>query len=550
MDFKKMLTVGLTTACFVGASALAASACTTVIVGKKASSDGSTLVSHTCDGSYDPRVQVIPGGIHKKGTMMPIYKGACQDGVYGKTQTKAGEIPQAEKTYTYFHSGYPFMNEKKVIIGEDTFSGRAESENSEGLFMIEQLQVLCLQRAATARDCVKVMGEAAEKYGYADGGETLTIVDGNEGWVFDIVGPGPLWTKDSGTPGAVWAAKRVPDDNVYVSANRSRVSTLDLKDPNTSMASANVISHAVEMGWYDAKKDGEFLFWKAYNPEPYGGPYYQRRREWRAFTMLVPSLEGKLDPYMDPKGKQYEFSYKVDKPISVADIIAVYRDYYQGTPFDMTKGAAAGPFGNPNRYATPASVRPDNAKNLDWERPISVFRCAYSFVGQSRADMPDSVGGLVWFGEDAPYSTVYMPMYSGMTKIAPVVSQGNFNKFDRSSAWWAFDFVSNLADLKFSYIIKDIQAEQSKLEKQFFSQQAEIDKKALALDKESPAKAKAFLTDYANNIYVETTKRWWELGDEILYRYNDGYVNGKNVGYPTEWLESVDFGATQIPPKK
>lgn len=553
MNWKKLLSIGFASVLVVGLAVDDSNACTTVIVGKKATADGSTMVSHTCDGQYDPSFRVIPGGTFEKGTTMPVYKNVCQAGVYGRPDpVKAGDIPQVERTYDIFYAAYPFMNEKKLLIGEDTFTGRPEAQNSEALFMIEQLEVLCLQRAATARDCVKVMGEAAEKYGYADGGETLTIVDGNEGWVFEIMGPGPLWTKDSGTPGAVWAAQRVPDDHVFVSANRSRIGTINLKDTDNFMASANVISLAQEMSWYDPQKDGEFVFWKVYNPGLDFSPYNQRRREWRSFTMLIPSLADKLDPYLDPVNEQYQFSYPADKKLDVQDIMELYRDTYAGTQFDLTKGLAAGPFGNHVRYATPASVKPEFAKEhrLDWERAVSVQRCAYSFVGKSRSWMPDSVGAVVWFGLDTPYATVYTPFYSGVTETPRSVGYPNLKRFDRESAWWAFNFVSNFADLKYSYIIKDIQAEQKRFEGQFFAEQAAVEKTALELDKQNPAKARAYLTQYAGDTASNVVKRWWELGDELVYTYNDGYLNGKNVGYPTEWLEKVEFGKTQIAPSK
>jgi dipeptidase len=412
--------------------------------------------------------------------------------------------------------------------------------------MIEMLEVFALQRAKTAREAVKVMGELAEKYGYGDGGETLVVVDGSEVWVFDIVGAGPLWTPDSGKPGAVWAAARVPDDHVYASANRSRIGKLNLDDPDNYMASSNVVSFAEEMGLYDKAKDGDFLFWKAYNPDPYGGPYYQRRREWRALSLMAPSLN--LDPYLDPVNEQYPFSVKPDKKIAVQDLMAINRDRYEGTIFDLTKGLAAGPFACPNRYSTPGDVRPENAKDTDWERAISMFRCSYSFVGQARASLPPAIGGVLWFGEDAPHSTCYVPIYSGVTEMPKPYSSGSRSYYDKESAWWAFNFVSNFADLKFSYMIQDIEAVQEELEGQFFAMQPGIEAAALKLYDEDPEKAKAFLTNYTKNMAMLALARWRTLADELIYKYNDGYVDGKSVGYPTEWLEAVEFGKTNVVP--
>ena len=248
----------------------AALACTSVMVGKKATADGSVLVSYTCDGWYDHRLKVIPGGSHKKGEMVPVYHNICYQTRPGKELKKVGEIPQVEKTYTYFHVGYPIMNEKSVVMGEYTWGGREENECQNAIFMIEQLQVLGLQRGATAREVIRIMGELAEKYGYADGGEALTVGDKDEIWLFEITGPGPLWTPESGKPGAVWAAVRCPDDSYAMGSNRSRIAEIDFDDKDNYMYSSNVKSFAEEQGWW---KEGEpFVFHKLYNPEPYGSP--------------------------------------------------------------------------------------------------------------------------------------------------------------------------------------------------------------------------------------------------------------------------------------
>ena len=519
--------------------ASAGMACTTIMVGKKASVDGSVMTTHTCDGQYDARLRIIPGQTFEAGAMAPVYKDICHDTIPGKSVTKVGEIPQVAKTYTYYHVGYPFMNEHQVIIGEDTFGGRGECENPQGLMMIEQLEVFGLQRAKTARECIRIMGELAEKYGYADGGETLTVIDAKEAWFFDIVGAGPLWTPGSGEPGAVWAAARIPDDHVAMASNRSRIGALNLKKSDWFMASSNVFSFAQQMGWHESGSE-PFLFWKVYNPQPYGAPYYQRRREWRVMSLLAPSL--KLDPNLDPVNEQYPFSIKPDKKVSPRDLMAINHDYYEGTQFDLTKGLAAGPFGCPNRYATPKSVRPENLKNMDWERAISIFRCSYSFVGQARGDLPAAIGGIAWFGEDAPHSTCYIPFYAGNLNTPKAFAAGSRNFYDKESAWWVFNSVSNFADLKFNYMIKDIRNVQQDLEQMFFGMLPSIEKTAVDLYKKDPMAARAYLTNFSNNMATLAMTKWQQLGDELVFKYHDGYVDGKAVGYPTEYLETVGFG--------
>jgi len=532
---------------FLFASSMAY-ACTTILVGKEASADGSVMVTHTCDGWYDNRVRIIPGGTHSESDMVPVYKEICHGTIPNRPLTKVGEIPQVKETYTYFHVAYPFMNEHQVIMGEATWTGRDENYCPNGWMMIEQLQVFALQRAKTAREAIKVMSQLAEKYGYGDGGETLLVIDKNEGWIFDICGPGPLWTRESGKPGAIWVAQRVPDDCITVVANRTRIGTIDWDDKDNFMYSSNIKEFAREMGWW---KPGEpFIFHKIYNPEPYGTPYYQQRREWRVLSLLAPSLKLK-----ENAAEMYPPMVKPDKKVSMKDLMKINRDYYEGTRFDLTKGLAAGPFGTPNRYPTPKEVRPEGKKNVDWTRAISMFRCSYSFVAQARSWMPDPVGGVLWFGEDAPHSTVYMPIYAGTKSLPKSITECKRAEFDRDSAYWAFNFVSNWADLKFSYIIEDIKEAQEAYENEFLMYQPIIERKAMDLYSKNPAEARSYLTDYVNDNIDKVVDGWWSLAQRLVGKYCDGYItypDGKQdaVGYPTWWLETVEFGKEEMEPKE
>lgn len=538
MKFKKLTVAVFVILLLATILGMGVYACTSIVVGKDASVDGSVMTTHTCDGWYDARIQVVPGETFEPGTMTSINKNICNVTRPNKELIKVGEIPQVEKTYTYYHVGYPFMNENQVMIGETTISGYRDYRNGDAWMVIEQLQVLGLQRAKTARECVEIMGALAEKYGYGDGGECLTVTDPNEAWFFEILGPGPLWTPDSGKPGAVWVAQRIPDDEVGVSANRSRIGEIDLNDTDFFMASSNVFSLGEEMGYYDPNSDKPFVFWEVYGPKT---DFYNRRREWRALSLIAPSLNLPMDQ------QRYPFTVKPDKKLSVQDLIAIKRDHYEGTELDLTKGLAAGPFGNPNRYPTRSEHKPDERTTLRWERAISMFRCSYSFVSQARSWLPDPIGGVLWFGEDAPHSTCYIPFYCQITEVPESFSSGSRVVFDRDFAWWAFNFVSNWADLKYSYMIEDIKEVQEEIEGDFFAMQPAIEMAALELYKKDPDLAVKFLTNYSNDCANRAVDAWWELADELVAKYDDGYIGASDqVGYPTWWLEEVDFGGTQL----
>lgn len=508
-------------------------ACTSVTVGSKASVDGSVMTSHTCDGGFcDFRVYKEPARDYKPGDMRQVYYNptlrAPEDARFEPWVLK-GEIPQVAHTYAYIAGVFGLQNEHQLSVGETTTGGRGALQDPEGMFDVWTLAHIAVERCTTAREAIAVMGELAEKYGYCDWGECLTVADTKEVWQFEIFGAGPT------AKTATWAAQRVPDDQVCVSANRARIGEIDLNNKDYFMASKNVISLAKEKGWYDPAK-GPFVFWAAYHPTT---GYYSARREWRALSLLAPSL--KLDPWAD----RFPFSVKPDEKVSVQKITTIFRDHYEGTPFDLTKGLAAGAFGNPNRYPTQRAV-PGT-----WERAISIYRCEYSFVSQSRAWLPDEIGGVVWFGWDAPHSTAYMPLYSCATELPVSFNTGYRGEFNRNSANWAFAFVSNWADIRYNSIIKDIQAKYTAIETAEYAMQGAIEKIAAELYAKDKALAVQFLSKYTNDNANSVVNQWWAFADYLIGKYHDGYDNipkvGVTIGYPEEWLKSVGYGPITKP---
>ncbi len=518
-----------------------ARACTTMGAGRLASADGSVLITHSCDGWYDARVKIIKGGSHTPGEMLPIYNVMCHANHPAEPLRKVGEIPQAAHTYTYFNIAYPFMNEKQIIIGEYTWTGRPELPSPEGIFYIENLEAIALARCATARDTVRLMGEFAEKYGYADGGETLVVGDPREAWVFEIIGAGKDWHPGCGRPGAHWAARRIPDDGFFVGANRSRLGVLDFDDENT-IAGTSLTDLPQEMGWWTP--DEPFNFSQIFNPEPYGYAFYASRREWRVLNLVAPS--GKF-PILSCH-ESYPFSVVPDKPLEVSDLMEIYSDHLEGTEYDLTKGLAAGPFGCPVRYFTPASSRPENRKSDDWERSIAIYRCSYSFVAQCRSWLPDCIGGVLWFGEGSPDTTVYVPIYCGASEIPTEWSDFKSHVFDKKSAWWPFVLVNNWAQLRWNAMYPDIRTRRSEFEGKFFTAQGEFENEIISLMLQGRLdEAVSRVTEYTCSNMNDLCDNWWNFAFELIGKYHDGAImtpRGEMTtpGYPTEWLEQTGFG--------
>jgi dipeptidase len=510
----------------------ACEACTSVPTSPEASADG-TLTSHSCDGGYEIRIKVVPGKTYPAGAMRDVMKGGGlgEEKPAPVQERKVGEIPQVEKTFTRYDASYPFLNEKGVIIGETTIGGRRELYNEDGIFDIMELERLALERGSTAREVIRIMGEFAEKYGYGDSGECLTVGDSSEVWQFEIFGAGSV------DLGAVWAAKRIPPGEVGVSANISRITTLT-DDPNFTMYSKNVYDVAERNAWW--KKGDPFLFNRAFGMS---GPTRPNRREWRVLSLLAPSL--KLDPW----APEQPFSVKPDRKVTKQDLMAIHRDVYEGTPFDQTKSPLAGPFGSPNRWMLPRDYKaPEGYTPV--ERMVAVHQCSYVVVLQARAGMSPWIGSLAWFAPDDAKTSVFTPFYAGNLKVPAAFEIGRRDRFDRNSAYWASNFIGNWSNLNWHAMIQDIRAKQAEVEGKLFADQPVIENVALELYKKDPDRARTFINDYSNRVAQENFMTWWALADKLVTDYQDGgsRTTPDKRTIPVDWLQQQGTFGTKLPP--
>jgi dipeptidase len=503
-----------------GSAEQAAGDCTSVLVTKKASRNGSTMISYSCDGEFHPRLSILPAADHEPGEMVEIrgWRGV------------KGKIPQVAHTYKVVG----LMNEHQLAMGETTFGGRRELVNPDGYFHYYTLMRFTLQRAKTAREAINVMTELVEKYGYASEGESISIADKEEVWLMEITGTG------KGGKGAVWVAVRIPDGMVCAHANMSRIREFALDDRENVRYSDNVISFAVEKGYYDPKSGKPFSFSEAYNPPTEEQVRYSARRVWSIFRRVSPSMNLSPDWSSCKKGATpYPLFIRPDEPLDVQDVIALHRDHYEGTEFDMTRDVTAGPFGAPDRWR-PMKWTVDG-KLYTWERPISTQQAAFVHVTQSRSDIPDEIGGIYWYGFDNPYTNFFVPFYTCIDHLPDSYTTGTLSRFSRDSGWWAVNFVANYANLRWNEMIKDIQAVQREIEHTAFALQPAVEAAALTLVKEDTALAQKYLTHHCVGYAEMSVKKWWELADFLVTKYNDGYIQEKpgrarESGYPEAWL--------------
>lgn len=506
-----------------------AHSCTNLLVSKGASADGSVMVTYSADaGGFMEPFYFAPARTWGANDSLDIYE--WDSGKF------LGRIKQAGRTYKVIGN----MNEYQVVIGETTFTGRDELAVANGVVDYGSLMYIALQRAKNAREAIKIMVDLANEYGYASSGESFSVADKNEVWIFEIIGKG------KGQKGIVWAAARVPEGYIAAHANQARIRKINFNDKENWMWAPDVVSFARDMKYFNGT-DAEFSFADAYCPPDPTSLLLCEGRVWSLFRRAAPSQTFSEDYWRAVKGAEpYPLFIKPDKKLTVKEVMALMRDHFEGTPYDMTQGFAAGPYKVPYRWKPIFfKLEGDTATKYGFERPISTQQTAFSFVSQARSWMPDEVGGIFWYGVDDSYSTCYMPLYMGLTYMPEEFTGGSVTKFDWDSPFWVFNLVSNYAYGMYSYIIQDIQKVQKELEEEALAITPYIDKAAMDMLKTDKELAIKFLTNYSVSTAEKTVKRWKELGYYIFARYNDRYINDMNdngrhpkgVGYGNDFFK-------------
>jgi dipeptidase len=522
-------------------------ACTVIVAGKKATSDGSVMISHT-DAGADSRIFRVPAQTFKPGDKAPVYWGIQDaDRALNDDGKIIGYIPQVEKTFAYFQSAYSHLNEFQLGIAESTTSQREELvvtlETGKQIITIEQAMIFALQRFKNAREATKFIGDLMVKYGFlpstGDGSETLVIADTEEAWVIEVFSVGPGWTPESKKPGAIWAAQRIGDDQAAMIPNWSIIKEIKAADKNNFMVSDNYMQEAIDRGWYNPESGKPFIWQEIYAPIP---EEYATSRFWLFYHTFTPNLkkwpERMLDPANPYKGMQpyyqvveplslYPFSASPEKKISVQDLIAFQRSTFEGTIYDMTSYPEwLIPDGKGNYVKSPLATPfpgSDMRKLIKqtYRRPVARHRGHYGMVCQLRGWLPDEIGGVYWVYLDNPYFSPYVPIYAGNRSVDETYSNYNPEKYDEKSARWAIDFVDNLANLKFQNISKDIQVVRDPFENEIFAKQALVEEEAQKLYKKSIPEAQQYLTTYSNGLMQEVTEMFNELRNSIITKYTN-----------------------------
>ena len=508
--------------------------CTSIMVGKKASTDGSVITSHTCDGRYRTWMTVEPAADHKAGTMHTVRKGTMHTAFRDDTTGVriAGTIPQALHTYAYLNTAYPCLNEKQLAIGETTFGGPDTLVNKNGVFTIEELERVALMRCDNARDAIRLIGQLVKKYGYGDAGECITIADRNEVWQMEILGEGP------DRIGGIWAAQRIPDNHVGVSANIPRIGRLQRDNPDYFMCSDNIEQVARKYNLWDGK--GDFIFWKAFNASYANGKNF-REREFFILNALAPSLGLSMDMAELP------FSVKPDQNVDVTDVMQLLRSTYEGTDMDMcrnikmvnnrrqkdgtiVKDTTISPIANPwlggNMQNTLNLLKPGT---VEFKRTVSVAWCSYSFVAQLRDWLPDEVGGICWVAVDNPGQSPRVPVFCGTSRMPQAYNLCGHKRYSDNAVLWQYRKANKLATVAWQRTKGEMMKEVLEQEQKAINGLAELERNVKALkgreseDSNTSAQIASLLNDYTCRVYDNTAYAWKQLEAHFWQMFGMGF---------------------------
>lgn len=498
--------------------------CTNLLISKGATKDGSVMVTYSADSHQ------LYGELYFKmansfapGSMLKIYE--WDSGKY------LGEIPQIGKTYTTVGN----MNEHQVIITETTFGG-LPLEDSTAIMDYGSLIYVTLQRAKTAREAIKIMTDFVKEYGYYSAGESFSIADKNEVWILEMIGKGvKMVNGKNANRGAVWVAARIPDGYISAHANHARITTFPLNDPENFLYAPDVISFARENGYYKGT-DKDFSFSDTYAPLDFGSMRGCEARVWSAFNILGGGMiNGK--PYTDYEDYAMGHNAKNRLPLyikpaqklTVKMVADVMRDHYEGTALDMTKDAGAGGHALPYRWR-PMGFKVDGVSYTN-ERAIATQQTGFWLLGQARNWLPDEVGGIFWFGVDDAATSALTPIYSSTLRVPECfrVGNGDMLTYSPTSAFWLFNRVTNFAYLLYDRVAPEIRKVGDKHEIDAIERTAAIDEAAMMLYKESPQKAREFLTDYSVNTAQELFAKWDKLDKYLLVKFMDGNIKKQDA---------------------
>lgn len=502
----------------LGLLAINSYACTNILITRGASTDGSTMISYAADS------HTLYGSLYKYNA--PLRAPATLQINEWDTGKYLGVISNPEITYSTVGN----VNEHQLMISETTYGGRKELYDSTGIMDYGSLIYVTLQRAKTARAAIDTIVNLANRYGYASSGESFSIADPNEVWIFEMIGKGcKIVDGVNVNSGIVWVARRIPDGYISAHANQARIHTFPLNDPENTIYAPDVISFAREAGYFKGK-DKDFSFCDAYAPLDFGAMRFCEARAWSVFNMFSEGMDKYEDFAMghNPENKM-PLWVKPTKKVSPKEVFDGMRDHYEGTMLDMTTDIGAGGSESPYRWR-PMTFSVDGETYVN-ERAIATQQSGFWFVSQARNWLPDPIGCILWFGVDDAATSCLTPIYCSTTKVPESLRTGNghMTEYSSTASFWVFNRIAQFAYLRYDIIGKAVQQVANQWENQKLNEVKIVDKIATELYAKSPEEAVQYLTDYTVSTAQQLFDKWVELDKYLMVKYIDGNIKKEDI---------------------
>ncbi len=447
--------------------------CFTILVGKKASADGSVFVAHNEDDLNDHNFV----DLHK---VPRILHGADEKQVFLNQTDSISEVPE---TYAYFwitgskYAEEQYLNEWGVAITSNSSQSKVQAGNGR---IDHNLRRIVVERSRTAREAVHIAGMLVERFGYASSGRIYSFADPNEAWVFEVAN------------GRHWVARRVPDDGVVIIPNYYVIDEVDLADTLNVLSSPDLISYAVANGWYDAHKDSIFNFRKIYGHRNRNEAIWNVARKWVILNQLADT------PY--DFQADFPFSIKSKHKIDLQALIEALQNHYENTPYAYDVSVNSG---SPHKVS---GLQVGDSLNV-----CNIYNDCSS-IWQLRSWLPAEIGNIVWIAPRYPCIQPFVPWYYGVKNISSDYEKAtwqealaNYNNKNQNyielypeHACWVFDDFANKVDSCYGREIGPIRQWKQDFQKDVFGAVKNNEGKILSIYKSDHNEALQMLTDLTN----------------------------------------------------
>lgn len=425
--------------------------CTTILVGKDASYDGSTMIARNDDGGYtlkhlkifEPKdlPQVYHSVISKVSIPLPeealritAMPNASKESLKKEGLWAASGVNAANVGITATET----ITSNPRVLGADPYvvyqPARGNQKEIPGGIGEEDIVMLVLPYIHSAREGVLRLGNLLEQYGtYEPNG--ISFNDADEAWYMETIG------------GHHWIASRVPDDKVIIMPNQFGTDTFDLDDAlgeGKNFLCSRDLKQFIADNFLDLSRDGVLNPRKAFGSHSDADHVYNTPRAWFMGRYLCPHTyrwDGE-NAQFTPESDDIPFAVIPENKVTPEDVKYLLSSHYQGTPYDPY-----GSYGDPEQRGK--------------YRSIGISRTDFMSLIQIRPYLPESYRALEWVCYASNVFNVMIPLYANVDAVPKYVGRAD-DRVSTDNFHWTSRLIAALADASFAGSVQEIERYQGK----------------------------------------------------------------------------------------